>query len=313
MNILLFGKNGQLGWELQRSLAPLGALTCLATDSTDYCADFTNPDGVIATLRALRPEVIVNASAYTAVDLAESEPEKAHLLNAITVEAIAREAQRSGAWLVHYSTDYVFPGSGSKPWDEADPPAPLNVYGQSKLAGEQAIRRYCAKHLIFRTSWVYASRGHNFARTMLQLASSRSQLSVINDQFGAPTGADLLADCTAQAVLKVMNTPEAAGLYHLTAAGVTTWYDYACLVFAEARAAGIELMLDRPLAVPSSAWSGAARRPLNSRLNNAKFEQTFGITLPAWQPGVRRMVSELIAQKNPGQSVDAAENKSGAT
>lgn len=310
MNILLFGKNGQVGGELQRALAPLGTVTSLSTDSTDYCADFTNTEGVIATIRALQPDVIVNAAAYTAVDRAESEAEKAYLINALTVDAIAKEAGRSGAWLVHYSTDYVFAGSGEQPWVEDDHPAPLNVYGQSKLAGEQAIQKHCAKHLIFRTSWVYANRGNNFANTMLRLAATRSQLSVINDQYGAPTGADLLADCTAQALLQAMKHPELAGLYHLTAAGVTTWYDYACLVFAEAHNAGFELMAGSPDAVPTCAYPTAARRPLNSRMNTGKFQQTFDIPLPEWQVGVRRMVRTITVRDDPGQTVQAADNKS---
>jgi dTDP-4-dehydrorhamnose reductase len=310
MNILLFGKNGQVGGELQRALAPLGTVTSLSTDSTDYSADFTHTEGVLATIRAIKPDVIVNAAAYTAVDRAESEAEHAHLINASTVEAIAKEAGRTGAWLVHYSTDYVFAGSGDHPWTEDDIPAPLNVYGHSKLAGELAIQKYCANHLIFRTSWVYADRGNNFATTMMRLAVSRSQLSVINDQYGAPTGADLLADCTAHALLQAMKQPELAGLYHLTAAGVTTWYDYACLVFAQAHQAGVELILRSPDAVPTSAYPTAARRPLNSRMNNAKFQHTFGITLPDWQVGVIRMLSTINARDNSSKAAQAAENKS---
>ncbi|WP_338556598.1 dTDP-4-dehydrorhamnose reductase [Erwinia sp. E_sp_B04_7] len=307
MKIVLFGKNGQLGWELQRALAPLGTLTAFSSAE----ADFTDPAGVVQILRELRPDAIINAAAYTAVDRAESEPQQAFLLNELTVEAIAKEAQLSGAWLVHYSTDYVFPGSGDRPWTEENTPAPLNVYGHSKLAGELAVQRHCAKHLIFRTSWVYASRGNNFARTMLRLATSRSQLSVINDQYGAPTGADLLADCTAHALLRALNSPEVAGLYHLTASGVTSWYDYACMLFTEARHAGIALTLKQPDPVPTSQYPTPAQRPLNSRLNNRHFQQTFGLTLPEWQVGVKRMLSEITTPQDRWPTADVADNKSG--
>lgn len=188
MNILLFGKTGQVGWELQRALAPLGNLIALDVHSTDYCGDFSNPEGVAETVKKIRPDVIVNAAAHTAVDKAESEPKFAQLLNATSVEAIAKAANEVGAWVIHYSTDYVFPGNGDTPWLETDATAPLNVYGETKLAGEKALQEHCAKHLIFRTSWVYAGKGNNFAKTMLRLAKEREELAVINDQFGAPTG-----------------------------------------------------------------------------------------------------------------------------
>jgi dTDP-4-dehydrorhamnose reductase len=196
MKILLFGKGGQVGWELQRSLAPLGEVVALDFDSVDLCGDFTQPQGLAHTIRRVRPDVIVNAAAHTAVDQAESEPERARTINALAPGVLAEEARTLGAWLVHYSTDYVFDGSGSRPWRETDTPAPLNVYGKTKLEGEQMIVAGCDRHLIFRTSWVYAARGGNFAKTMLRLAQERESLSVIDDQFGAPTGAELLADVT---------------------------------------------------------------------------------------------------------------------
>ncbi|WP_313123630.1 dTDP-4-dehydrorhamnose reductase [Pseudescherichia sp.] len=294
MNILLFGKTGQVGWELQRALAPLGTVTAVDVKSTTYCGDFSNPEGVAETVRRVRPDVIVNAAAHTAVDKAESEREFAELLNATSVEAIAVEAEKLGAWLIHYSTDYVFPGTGETPWLETDAVAPLNVYGETKLAGEKAVQEHCTKHLIFRTSWVYAGKGNNFAKTMLRLAKDRPELSVINDQYGAPTGAELLADCTAHAIRTALHKPEVAGLYHLVASGTTTWHDYAALVFAEAKAAGMELAIEKLNAVPTSAYPTPARRPTNSRLNTEKFQRQFDLVLPDWQVGVKRMLAELF-------------------
>jgi dTDP-4-dehydrorhamnose reductase len=294
MNILLFGKTGQVGWELQRALAPLGTVTAVDVKSTTFCGDFSNPEGVAETVRRVRPDVIVNAAAHTAVDKAETEREFAELLNATSVKAIAVEAEKLGAWLIHYSTDYVFPGTGERPWLETDAVAPLNVYGETKLAGEKAVQENCTKHLIFRTSWVYAGKGNNFAKTMLRLAKDRPELSVINDQFGAPTGAELLADCTAHAIRTALHKPEVAGLYHLVASGTTTWHDYAALVFAEAKAAGMELAIEKLNAVPTSAYPTPARRPTNSRLNTEKFQRQFELVLPDWQVGVKRMLAELF-------------------
>ncbi len=295
MHILLFGKNGQVGWELQRSLAPLGRVTAVDFDSTDYCGDFSNPAGVADTVRLLKPDVIVNAAAHTAVDKAESEREFAELLNATSVAAIAKETEALGAWLVHYSTDYVFDGSGERPWVETDATAPLNVYGETKLAGELAAM-LCSRHLVFRTSWVYAARGANFAKTMLRFGKERSEMSIINDQFGAPTGAELLADCTAHAIRTAQAKPEVAGLYHLIASGTTTWFDYAQLVFAKARAAGVELAVTHVNAVPTSAFPTPAKRPHNSRLDTTKFQRTFNLRLPDWTVGVERMLTEIIGK-----------------
>lgn len=293
MHIMLFGKNGQVGWELQRSLAPLGKVTAIDFDSIDYCGDFSNPNGVAETVRRLKPDVIVNAAAHTAVDKAESEREFAELLNATSVMAIAKEAEQLGAWLVHYSTDYVFDGSGDTPWVETDLTAPLNVYGETKLAGEIGAK-LCSRHLIFRTSWVYAARGANFAKTMLRLGQEHQEISVINDQFGAPTGAELLADCTAHAIRIAQNKPTVSGLYHLIASGTTTWFDYAQLVFAKARKAGLDLTVGQVRAVPSSAFPTPAKRPHNSRLDTTKFQQTFNLVLPDWQVGVERMLDEIL-------------------
>ncbi|WP_234006751.1 dTDP-4-dehydrorhamnose reductase, partial [Cronobacter malonaticus] len=273
-------------------------LVALDFNSEDYCGDFSNPEGVAETVRRIKPDVIVNAAAHTAVDKAESEREFAQLLNATSVEAIAREAAKINAWLVHYSTDYVFPGTGETPWCESDATAPLNVYGETKLAGEQAVQHFCPNHLIFRTSWVYAGKGNNFAKTMLRLAKERESLSVINDQHGAPTGAELLADCTAHAIRVAMTKPDVAGLYHLVASGVTTWYDFAALVFDQARKAGIMLKLTDLQPVPTSAYPTPARRPQNSRLNTIKFQQQFGLVLPQWDMGVKRMLEEWFTGTN---------------
>jgi len=296
MKILLFGKNGQVGWELQRSLAPLGELIALDADSREMCGDFTDLDGLIRTVRAVAPDVIVNAAAHTAVDKAESEPELVRAINALAPAALAQEAKRCNAWLIHYSTDYVFDGSGEQPWRETDATAPLSVYGATKLEGEQLIRQAACRHLIFRTSWVYGARGGNFAKTMLRLAQERDSLTIINDQIGAPTGADLLADVTAHAIRAARQQPELSGLYHLVAAGETSWHGYASFVLDYARRAGIPLKVapDAIQPVPSSAFPLPARRPLNSRLDTAKLQSAFGLALPVWQNGVVRMLAEVL-------------------
>ena len=296
MKILLFGKGGQVGWELQRSLAPLGELITLDVDSRQQCGDFTRLDDMAHTVRAIAPNVIVNAAAYTAVDKAESEPELVRTINALAPGILAREARKLGSWLIHYSTDYVFDGSGSKSWMETDPTGPLSVYGLTKLEGEEAIRASGCRHLIFRTSWVYAARGGNFARTMLRLAQERERLTVIDDQIGAPTGAELLADVTAHAIRTALQQPELSGLYHLVAGGETSWHGYACYVLNLARQAGIELKVaaENIIPVPTSAFPLPARRPLNSRLDASKLQTTFGVHLPSWQAGVARMLTEIL-------------------
>ncbi|WP_212645079.1 dTDP-4-dehydrorhamnose reductase [Delftia sp. PE138] len=300
MKLLLLGRNGQVGWELQRSLAPLGELVALERQGDaggqGLCGDLSRLDELARTVRALRPDVIVNAAAHTAVDKAESEPEQARLLNALAPQVLAREAAQTGALLVHYSTDYVFDGSGSAARTETEATAPLSVYGGSKLEGEQLIQASGCRHLIFRTSWVYAARGGNFAKTMLRLAQEREVLSVIDDQWGAPTGADLIADVTAHAIRQVRRQSGGEGLHHLVASGETTWHAYASHVIARAR----ELAPDRPwkvqriAAVPTSAFPTPAQRPHNSRLNTERLQQTFGLRLPHWQAGVDRMLQEII-------------------
>ena len=296
MNILLLGKGGQVGWELQRSLSVLGQVTALDFDSQAHCGDFANPEGVRDTVRQLRPQVIVNAAAHTAVDKAESEPEFARLLNATTPGLVAEEAARLGAWLVHYSTDYVFDGSGTRPWVETDTPAPLSVYGATKQEGEQRIQQSGCQHLILRTSWVYAARGGNFAKTMLRLGQERERLTVIDDQWGAPTGADLLADVTAHAIRHLQHRPQDGGLYHCVAAGETTWHSYAKFVLEHASKAqqAIKIIAKEVAPVPTSAFPTPATRPHNSRLATAKLQTTFGLQLPHWQTGVARMLAEIL-------------------
>ena len=297
MKILLLGKNGQVGWELQRALAPLGEVIALGSDSPfPLCADFSNHEALAATVRAVAPQIIVNAAAHTAVDRAETEPDHARALNATAPAVLAREAKVLGAWLMHYSTDYVFDGSGTAPWTEDSPTGPLSVYGATKLEGEEAIRDSGCKHLIFRTSWVYAARGGNFAKTMLRLAKERERLTVIADQFGAPTGAELLADVTAHALRSATARPELTGTYHAVAQGETTWHAYACHVIEHARAMGqvIKVSPEAVEAVPSSAFQTAAKRPGNSRLNTRKLQQAFQVALPPWQLGVNRMLDEML-------------------
>jgi len=296
MKILLLGKGGQVGWELQRALLPLGRLVSVDFDSIDYCGDFTNLEGLAETVRAVQPDVIVNAAAHTAVDKAESEPELARTINALAPGVLAREAAIIGALLVHYSTDYVFDGGGDAPRSESDPIGPLSVYGATKLEGEHLIQQSGCKHLIFRTSWVYAARGGNFAKTMLKLAKERERLTIIDDQIGAPTGADLLADVTAHAIRAVQVRPDLSGLYHLVAAGETSWHGYANLVIDFARKAGEVLAVQEIASVPTTSFPTPAKRPLNSRLSCAKIEGSFKLRLPHWQAGVERMLTEILGK-----------------
>lgn len=300
MKILLFGKEGNVGWELQRSLAPLGELVSLDEHDCGLCGDFAKPEGIAQTVRAVAPDVIINAAAYTAVDQAESEPERCRTINAKAPGVLAREAERGDAWLIHYSTDYVFDGSGDQPRLETDPTGPLNVYGQTKLEGEDAIRATGCRHLIFRTSWVYSGRGDNFAKTMLRRAEERDRLAVVDDQIGAPTGADLLADVSAHALRAVMQGASAGGLYHLVAGGEVSWHGYARFVIDFARQAGIKTKVapDRIEPVPSHAFPSVAARPKNSRLDTQKVRTIFGLNLPSWQEGVTRMLTEIL-EKQP--------------
>lgn len=296
MKILLIGKNGQVGWELQRALSTLGEVVAVDYFDTHLCGDLTNLEGIAETVRLVKPDVVVNAAAHTAVDKAESERELSDLLNEKGVAVLAEESAKLGALMVHYSTDYVFNGEGEHYRREDEPTGPLNVYGETKRAGEIALEQTNPRHLIFRTSWVYATRGANFAKTMLRLASEKETLSIINDQYGAPTGAELLADCTAIAIREERRNKSVAGTYHLVASGETSWYDYARFVFEVAKKHGAELAIQEVKGIPTTAYPTPARRPLNSRLSNEKFQQAFGVTLPDWRQGVERVVTEVLGK-----------------
>ncbi|MDH5668392.1 MAG: dTDP-4-dehydrorhamnose reductase [Nitrospira sp.] len=297
MKIALFGKDGQVGWELQRSLSIVGEV--LATEQDEL--DFERPDSLREWIRRHRPDAIVNAAAYTAVDQAESEPEKAERINAEAVGIMAEEARRLNAWLIHYSTDYVFDGTKATPYEEEDKANPLSVYGRTKWEGEEAIRSCHDRHIIFRTSWVFASRGKNFIKTILRLAKEKESLRIIADQWGAPTSAELLADVTALALHRVLggeSESHLSGTYHLVAAGETTWHEYARYVLALAQACGATLKIgpEAVTPIPTEAYPLPAKRPKNSRLSTAKVAQAFGVCVPDWQYHVRRSVDELIAQ-----------------
>lgn len=294
MRIILLGKNGQVGWELQRSLSVIGEV--IALDRSQTGGDLSEPFACSNLIRIEKPDVVVNAAAYTAVDRAESETELCRRINATAVGEVAKACAETGALLVHYSTDYVFPGSGAQPWGEGDATGPLNVYGQTKLEGEVAIRNSRCRHLIFRTSWVYGARGNNFAKTMLRLAQQRETLSVISDQFGVPTGADLIADVTAHAIRSCRLNDDLCGVYHLAPEGETTWFDYARYCVETARAAGLAIRVkpDAVLPIASAEYNTAALRPLNSRLNVRKIQHSFGIVMPDWRCGVDRLLVHLL-------------------
>lgn len=292
VKILLTGRNGQVGWELARALAPLGEI--VAFDRAGL--DLADPARLASTVRKLKPDIIVNPAAYTAVDRAESESESAFAINARAPGVLAEEAKRLGALLIHYSTDYVFDGEKAAPYLEDDPTNPLGVYGASKVEGERAIAASGARHWIFRTSWVYAPRGKNFLLTIVRLAREGKPLRVVADQFGAPTSAAMLARATAQALstqvqaisrLSPHNAPPPSGVYHMTAAGRTSWHGFACAILREFR-------LDNPVtAIPASEYPLPAKRPANSVLDNSRLEAAFGIRLPGWEDGLREAAAML--------------------
>lgn len=293
--ILLLGKNGQVGWELHRSLAPLGEVIALDRHGRiGLFGDLADLDGLRRTVRELKPNVIVNAAAYTAVDRAEEERDLATLINAEAAAVLAEEARVVDALLVHYSTDYVFDGSGDAPWQESDSPGPLNHYGASKLAGDRRIQASGCRQLIFRTSWVYAARGGNFLATMARLMRERDALQVIKDQIGVPTCAELIADVTAHAIVQALSDSKKEGLYHLAPAGETSWHGFATFIAEWLQGQGIEIQAtpERIMPISTSEWPTLADRPLNSRLDVAKVERTFALTMPPWKYGVARVLSE---------------------
>ena len=301
MKILLLGKNGQVGWELQRALQPLGEMIALDRHTNDQgdCGDVSNFEQINQTIIRIQPNIVINAAAYTAVDKAESEQLQNDLINHLAVKNLAEQCKDINALLVHYSTDYVFDGTGDAPWQEDNSTAPVNSYGQAKRDGEIALEKTGVKFLNFRTSWVYASRGKNFIKTMLMLAKSKEQLTIINDQVGTPTSASLIADVTAQALRYYLLANDAEkiqllGHYHLVPTGVTTWYEYAQFIFDLAKKQGETLMIKEVLPTNTDNYPTPAKRPLNSRLNNRKIQTNFQLHLPEWQQGVEQVVIELL-------------------
>lgn len=303
MKILLLGKNGQVGWELQRALAPLGEVVALDRHGRNgLTGNLADLDGLRRTLRELKPPVIVNAAAYTAVDRAEEERELATLINTEAPRVLAEEVKALGALLVHYSTDYVFDGSGVLPWQETDTPGAVNHYGASKLAGERHIQASGCRHLIYRTSWVYSAQGSNFLATMVQMMRERDTLQVVDDQLGAPTGAELIADVTAHTLCKVGQDSSLEGLYHLAATGETSWHGFATLIAESLQEQGITIQAtpERIVTISTAEWRTPAQRPLNSRLDTSRLESTFGLSMPPWQRGVARVLHETQRQALDG-------------
>ena len=300
MSSLVFGANGQVGQELLRALAPLGDVVgttrggTLPDGGACLTADFSDPASVVTLLDATRPVRVVNAAAYTAVDKAESEPAAAQAANAQTPGAIARWCAAHDVPLVHYSTDYVFDGSGTRPYRPDDAPAPLGVYGTSKLAGEQAIRAAGGRHLIFRTAWVYAAHGQNFLRTMLRVGAERDVLRVVADQIGTPTPAALIADVTAR-LLRADNP--ASGTWHLTATGETSWHGFAEAIFAGAVERGLLARAPKVEAITTADYPTPAKRPAYSRLDTSSLERDFGIALPSWQVALDGVLDTLTASQ----------------
>lgn len=292
--ILVTGKHGQVGWELCRTLSTIGNV--VAIDQSD--ADFTQPSELERLVRTVKPDIIVNAAAYTAVDRAESEPELAMAINGTAPRILARQAQRLGALFVHYSTDYIFDGTAATPYTEESAPNPKNVYGQTKLAGEHAVQEEVEAHFIFRTSWVYGSRGKNFLLTMLRLALERDQLSVVADQIGAPTWSRTLAEATGQVIAQTLLTPGRWGTYNLTNSGATSWHAFAEEIFRQ-RVAQCAAMHHAPFPLPTvsaiatAQYPTPASRPLNSRLSCEKFYKTFGLCPPPWEKALALCLEEV--------------------
>ncbi len=298
MKILLLGKNGQVGFELDRSLQPLGQVYALDRHSNadGLCGDVANFDAMTHAFDQIRPDIVVNATAYTAVDKAETDTVQAELINHLAVKHLAELAKQHQALLIHYSTDYVFDGTGETAWTEEDNTNPINVYGQTKRQGELALEQSGANFINLRTSWVYGTHGNNFIKTMLKLGASRETLGIIADQIGSPTGASLIADITAQIIrqYQLNSTSIEMGHYHLAARGECSWYDYAKFIFDVAREMGADLMVKQVNAIGTADYPTPAKRPHNSRLNTSKLQRNFSLHLPHWQQGVRQVLGELI-------------------
>lgn len=295
MSILLIGKNGQVGFELQRSLAPLGPVVALGSAE----CNLSQPESIRQAVRRHRPTIIVNAGAYTAVDRAETERDLAFAINGTAPGILGAEASAIGALVVHYSTDYVFDGHGTRPYRETDPTAPQSAYGRSKLEGEVQLAAATPRHLILRTSWVVGVHGTNFAKTMLRLAAERDELHVVDDQIGAPTSASLIADCTAHMIRPFLGHERQAfpsGIYHLAAGGETSWHGYARHIIARARQAGQPLRVspDHVIPIRSADYPTQARRPHNSRLDTTRLREAFGLTLPDWREGLDHILQQIL-------------------
>ncbi len=295
MKLLVFGKNGQVGHELLRTLNPLGEIVAL--DQQDV--DLTDLDNLRKVLYAQAPGVIANAAAYTAVDKAESEPELAQIINADAVRVMADYARYNGSLLVHYSTDYVFDGEKHGAYLENDLANPLSVYGKTKRAGEEAVQQAGCHHLIFRTSWVHSAHGHNFIKTILRLAKERNSLNIVADQIGAPTSAELIADITALSIAAWQADVLPEGVYHLTASGETSWHGLASYVVEQAIARGANLNLDASKihTITTEEYSLPAKRPKNSRLDNTKLTQRLGFQMPDWRMHVDRVIGQLVTME----------------
>lgn len=287
MTILILGKNGQLGTALVQALNGITPIVALDRDGP---GDLSKPDALCAYIRELQPKAIINAAAYTAVDKAEDEPEQAFLINGDAPAALALEAKKLDALLIHYSSDYVYAGSGVQPWSESDPTTPANTYGKSKLAGDVAVTNSGCRHFVFRTSWVFSAHGQNFLKTILRLAQERDELRIVDDQIGAPTSVDLIKTVT----MKALHMKAPYGVYNLAPAGFVSFYDYGCYIVEVARRLGADIKVKTIVPVPSTDYAMKAERPLNSRLNTTKLTQAFGIAMPDWRVDVEKALSDLL-------------------
>lgn len=298
MKILLFGKNGQVGWELNRSLQSLGEIVALGRED----ADFSNPESLRLIVREIKPDVIVNAVAYTAVDNAEKEEDLAMVINGVAPGVLAEESKALNSLLIHYSTDYIFDGIKDVPYVETDEPNPINAYGRTKLTGEQAVQSSNCDYLIFRTSWVYAPRGNNFLLTILKLGKDREELNIVSDQIGSPTSAKFIAETTFHCVRQVIREKQAgifiSGLYHLTASTYTSWYGFAIeIVHAVSKKLDLKLKIKNIKAIPTADYPTPAKRPMNSQLSSVKLEKVFNVKMPDWHQMLSLCLEDIFENK----------------